>query len=240
MKIKNMYLVLSKKYSNSIKIIKKWIFWIALDEEAYFMAKTFHLKITKLDKETIKVWFPDTSKTKWLNIFKNNNLAYILINKVLDNYEIVDIQKWSYIKYNLEDYELTKDRILSLKKLDIEEKNEKNFLLKDKLEHIYLLTSELLLKLPKKERYYFRDKIEKVFMDLLFDVYSYMYNLWDRKILIGEIFKKSLILREYGRFLYKLWKIKNDTVFLDIWDKWTEVLKICKGIQNKYKGTIWD
>jgi hypothetical protein len=62
MKIKEIYEKLLKDYPNKIKIFKKWIFWIILEEEAFFMAKYFSFKITSLDKETIKIWFPESSK----------------------------------------------------------------------------------------------------------------------------------------------------------------------------------
>jgi hypothetical protein len=134
---------------------------------------------------------------------------------------------------DLEDYNITKDRILWLNKIWLEDKNIKNFLLKDKLEDIYIILLELLLKLPRKERYFFREKKERLFLDLFEEVYFYMYNLWNREIIIKNIFNKIMILREFTRFLYKLWKIKNDNVYLDLWDKWVEVLKICKGIISK-------
>ena len=98
--------------------------------------------------------------------------------------------------------------------------------------HIFLNT-DLLMKLPKKERYYFREKVEKIFMNLFEDIYKYMFNLWDRSILIENIFSASIILREYFRFLYKIWIIENDNIFIDLWDRWVEILKICKWIKNK-------
>jgi len=201
------------------------------------MAKHFNMKITKLDKENIKIWFPDSSKNKWLEILKNKNIWYILIERENDNFIEKQVNKWNHFssifKINIEDYLLTRDRILNLNKLNLEDKNEKNFLLKEKLEDIYMISSGLLMRLPKKERYYFREKFERLFMDLLEYVYKYMYNLEDRKVIIEKIFSVSIILREYFRFFYKIWVIKNDNVFIDLWDRWLEILKICKGIRNK-------
>ena len=175
MKIIEMYDILREKYSNKLKIFKKWIFWIFLEEEAFFMSKYFNFKITSLDKNTIKIWFPDSSKDKWLKILTDKNIWYILIEKWKeDDFKIISIAKGDYYSHvysiNLEDFLLTKQRILSMNKLDLEDKNEKNFLLQTKIEELYILLSELLIKLPKKERFYFRDKIEKIFLD-----YSYWY-----------------------------------------------------------------
>gem|GEM_PF-2532627 len=76
--------------------------------------------------------------------------------------------------------------------------------MKDRLEEVYILLSQQMIKMPKKERYYFRDKIEKLFMELLQFVYEFMYNLENRKLLIKQIFNKVMILREFTRFLYKI------------------------------------
>lgn len=66
MKIKEIYEKLLTEYPNKLKIFKKWIFWILLEEEAFFISKYFSFKITVLDKNTIKIWFPDRSKQKCL------------------------------------------------------------------------------------------------------------------------------------------------------------------------------
>jgi len=237
MKISEFMNNLWNKYDNHLKIVKKWIFWIALNEDAFFMSKYFNMKITVLDRKNIKIGFPDGSKEKWLNNLKENNISYVLFEKKNDIFE--ELEKYNnksfsdIYRIDLEDYKFTKERILWLKKIWIEDKNEQNFLLKDKLENIYSVLLDLLMKLPKKERYFLREKIEKIFLDLFEIIYEYMYNLWDRIILIEEIFKKIMILREFTRFLYKMWKIKNDNLYLNLWDDWIEVLKICKWIMNK-------
>ncbi len=237
MKIKEIYEKLLTDYPNKLKIFKKWIFWILLEEEAFFMWKFFNFKITQLDKETIKIWFPDWSKNKWLKILDEKNIWYILVEKKWDNYQINHISKWKcyndFFSINLEDFLLTKERILGLNKIWLEDKNEKNFLLQIKIEELYMILSELLIKLPKKQRYFFREKLEKIFLDNLELIYKYKYDLDDRKILIQKIFSYSLILREFCRMLYNNSIIKNDNVYLDLWDRWIEVLKICKSIKNK-------
>lgn len=237
MKIKDIYTELQDKYKWKLKIFKKWIFWILLEEEAFFMSKVFHFKITSLDKNTIKIWFPDQSKNKWLKVLDEKNISYVLIEKNLDDFQVIHIKNWNpypdIFKVDLEDFELTKQRVLWLKKLDLEDKNEKNFLLQNKIEDLYIILSKLLIKLPKKERFYFRDKLEKIFLDTLELVYRYKYNLWDRSSLIELIFSNSIILREYCRMLYNLSIINNDNIYLDIWEKWVEILKICKWIKNR-------
>ncbi len=238
MKISYQVKELNKKYDDTLKIIKKWIFWILLDEEAFFMSKYFHMKLTKLDKETIKVGFPDNNKQKWFHLFEEKKLAYSLFE--IKEWNLVEIQKvpwdnfWKICPIDIEDYNFTKQRILWLSKLGIEEKNEKNFLLKDKLEDIFILLISILMRLPKKERFYLRGKIETLFLEILEKVYEYMYNLSERKILIKFIFWQIMIVREFCRFLYKDQKITNINVYLDLWEKFTEVLKICKWIINTH------
>jgi len=237
MKISEFINSLLEKNDKALIIVKKWIFWICIDENAFFMSKFFNMKLTILDKQSIKIGFPDNVKEKWLNNLVENNISYITFEKVNNIFEekekYIDKNFLKIYRVDLEDYKFTKEKILWLKKIWIEAKNEKNFLLKDKLENIYLTLLDLLFRLPKKERYFLREKIEKIFLDLFELIYEYMYNLWDRKILIKEIFKKVMILREFTRFLYKMWKIKNDNIFLNLGDDWIEILKICKGIMNK-------
>ncbi|MDD5770415.1 MAG: hypothetical protein PHE25_05595 [Candidatus Gracilibacteria bacterium] len=186
MKIKEFYENMHCKYPNKLKIFKKGIFWILLEEEAFFMSKYFNFKITSLDKSTIKIGFPNSSKSKWLKTLNDKDIGYILIEKPKDeDFKILQITIGDYyssiFSINLEDFLLTKDRILGLKKFDLEDKNEKNFLLQIKIEELYLLMSQLFIKLPKKERFYFRDKIERIFLDTLEILYKYKYNLDDRK-----------------------------------------------------------
>ena len=237
MKISEFINELWEKYNPYLKIVKKWIFWICINENAFFMSKYFNMKLSVLDKQSIKIWFPDGSKQKWLNNLMQNNISFVLFEKKNDSFEEIEKYKaknhLDIYKIDLSDYKFTRERILWLNQIWIEDKNERNFLLKDKLENIYIILLDLLMKLPKKERYFLRGKIEKIFLDLLELIYEYMYDLWDRKILIKDIFKKVMILREFTRFLYKMWKIKNDNVYLELWDKWIEILKICRGIMNK-------
>lgn len=129
---------------------------------------------------------------------------------------------------NLEDYELTKARILGLAKLGLEEKPVQNFLLKEKLESIHTDLLRLFLRLPKQERMYMRETIERLLLSILGDVYAFMYKLSDRKILIKQIQSQSLIVREHMKHLYQMGMIRNDTVYLDFQDRFVEIFKMCK------------
>ncbi len=242
MKIKDVWSSFDSKYKTKIKLIKKWIFWIAIWEEAFFLSKYFNLKLTKLDKENIKVWFPDNSLKDWITRLQNLKIWIVLIskNKNEDEYKLVksyDGNPYSD-KYsvNVEDYTLTKDRILWLYKIWLEEKKWNEFLLKNKVEEVYTLLSTWLMKMPRKERYYFRDKIERLYMDLLEDIYKYMYNIWNRKEVMENVFNKVLVIREFSRLLYTMWIKNSESSFLDLWERWLEILKIAKTIINKEKN----
>lgn len=108
----------------------------------------------------------------------------------------------------------------------------RNFLLKDKLEDIFILLQGLLLRLPKKERYFIREKIERNFLDLLEKVYRYMYDKQAREILASELMYDVMVVREFTRFLYMTGKITNDNVYLDLSGRWVEVLKIVKALHK--------
>lgn len=234
MKIIEIYDYLWQKYQNKLRIIKKGIFWILLNEEAFFIAKTLNFKITALDKQNIKVWFPDNNKDKWLKVLENKWLWFVLYDKKND-FEF--IKKWNYYTkiflLHQEDYNLTRERVLQLKEFNLEEKNIKNFLLKDKYEKLYFDIIDWSLRLPKKDRYFIREHIEKKFLFALDWVYSYMYNLWERKELIQNIFSQTLLIREFLRFFYKRWYILKDMVFVDFSSQILEILKISKALINK-------
>lgn len=234
MKLSVLYEDLKSSYPKSLKIIQKWAFCIFINSEGFALSKRYNLKLTKLDRDSIKAWVPITALDKWLNIFIKDELSFVLIWK---EKEIVRYQKWKYIldvfHINIEDYNLTKERILWLNKLSLEEKSISNFLLEQKLQDLYILSLDLLLRLPKKQRYFFREKIERLFFDTFEIVFKYKYNLWERNIFITEIFNNTLLLKEFFRMFYNTWKIKWDIFYLDIWEKFVEILKICKSIKNK-------
>lgn len=237
MKIKQVYNDFDKKYIWKIKIIKKWIFWIILEQEAYFVNKTFHLKITKLDKDTIKVWFPNNSLDKWKNIFIQKWIAFILIEKIGENYEVIENNKWKNLKdiYSIDllDYESTKKRVLQLFEIWIELNEQKNFLLEQKTEDLYYICLNFLVKIPFKSRYFIRQKIEDIFLLVLEKIYKYKYNLFDRKLLIISIFDNIIILKEFFRLSLIISNKSNDWFYLEIQERFIELLKICKTIKLK-------
>ena len=234
MKISEFYEKLKSTYPKSLKIIQKWAFCIFVNSESFAVSKRYNLKLTKLDRNSIKAGIPMTALDKWLNIFIKDELSFVFIWK---DEQVLKYQKWKYIldifHINIEDYKLTKDRILWLNKFSLEEKSISNFLLEQKLQDLYILSLSLLLRLQKKERYFFREKIERLFPDTFELVFSYKYNLWDRNYLINNIFNNILLLKDFFKILYNIWKIKWDIFYLDIWDRFIEILKICKWIKNK-------
>lgn len=234
MKISEFYEKLKSTYPKSLKIIQKWAFCIFVNSESFAVSKRYNLKLTKLDRNSIKAGIPITALDKWLNIFIKDELSFVFIWK---DEQVLKYQNWKYIldvfHINIEDYKLTKDRILWLNKFSLEEKNISNFLLEQKLQDLYILSSSLLLRLQKKERYFFREKIERLFLDTFELVFTYKYNLWDRNYLISNIFNNILLLKDFFKILYNIWKIKWDIFYLDIWDRFIEILKICKWIKNK-------
>lgn len=203
------------------------------------MAKNFSMKLSPLDKFHIKIWFPDSSLQLWTKKLVDKNLSYILIDKppwkeYIIKEHIPGIHFSEIFRIDIEDFTLTKERILGLAALGLQEKQTENFLLKEKLEDIHILLSQWLMKLPRKERQYFREKIEQLFMECLEHTYMYMYNLWERKKHIEYMYEKILVMREFTRFLYRSSLMMKDTFYLDIWERRIEVLKIIKTLRNKY------
>jgi hypothetical protein len=55
MKISKAWEIFHEKHPFQLKIFKKGIFWIFLDQEAFFVAKYLSMKLTPHDKQHIKV-----------------------------------------------------------------------------------------------------------------------------------------------------------------------------------------
>jgi hypothetical protein len=221
------------KHSKQLKFIKKGSFFILLNEEAFYFAKIYSFKITKFNKNNIKIWFPCFAKDKWTEKLKKIDIGFTFFDnegKIL--YENI----WkNYIEVDLSDYLLTYDRILTLDKFEIEEKEQKNFLLKQKMENIYKKVIIAIMQFPKKERFYLREKLERWLLDILEDVYIFAYEQEKRKIKSKEIFSKLLILRDFFRLAYNISNYMKDIVYLDLSNDLIEVLKITKTLIKKHE-----
>lgn len=232
MKISQFFESLSDSERNSLSIIEKGGFYILLREDAFFFAKIYSFKLTKLDRDSIKVGFPKTSKHKWLTRLRENNISYKVYSKLWENFSAQESFVWSFqISYDIEDFLLTSKRILGKEKSIKTQKNQ-NFLLKDKLEELFSILQEILLRLPKKERYFLREKIERNFLNLLEKIYQYMYQKELRDELSQKFMGEILVLREFTRFLYMSGKLRNENVYFDLWERWIDICKIVKWLQK--------
>lgn len=78
-KLYNTYLELKKKDEEIIYLFKSGIFFIALDDDAYTLSKSFHFKITNLTDTIVKCGFPCSSFDKYSNLFLLHNLKVKII-----------------------------------------------------------------------------------------------------------------------------------------------------------------
>ena len=122
-----------------------------------------------------------------------------------------------------------------LDKAEVEEKGQKNFLLKQKLEVVYTKMIVSIMKFPKKERFYIRGKLEKSMLDVLQNVYIFAYEPHLRAQKIGEIMAGLLVFREFLRLAYGIGNYMKDTTYLDITEDLVESMKIVKTLKNKYE-----
>ena len=232
MKISQFFLSLQNSDTRYLSILERGGFYILLREDAFFFAKRYSFKLTKLDSSSIKVWFPKTVKQKWLKKLRGDAISYKVYRKHGESFSLEESYLWSVeIRYDIEDYLLTCSRILEGQR-DMKQEKTHNFLLKDKCEELFQLLQEILLRLPKKERYFIREKIERNFLELLETVYRYMYEKHKRPILAWELMSQTLVLREYTRFLSQSGRLKSDAVYLYLWERFTEILKIIKDLQR--------
>lgn len=216
-------------YKESLLFIQKWNFYILLNEEAFFFSKIFYFKMTKLDNKSIKVGFPIYAVDKWIKNIEEKGIWYTFFDS---NKEVVFKQKWSYIEIDEWDYQSAYKRILQKTTLIKTPGVKKDFLLKKKVEWIYKDFLFHIVKACKKERFFIREKVEKVFLNILEKIYDFMYNLDERDITIRYIFNKLLILKEFFVFIHFEVELLKETVYIDLSERLVEVLKITKRIKS--------
>lgn len=81
MKISEFFEGLSVSDREYLSVIEKGGFYILLQEDAFFLAKKYSFKLTKLDSTSIKIGFPKASKEKWLAKLRNEKLSYKVYEK---------------------------------------------------------------------------------------------------------------------------------------------------------------
>jgi len=131
---------------------------------------------------------------------------------------------------DIESYMLARERVLRLTDMGVKEKEVKRFLLKERFEELFGIVNAFLMKVPKKERYFLREKIETKMLE---NIYQYMYDPSSRSVLSEKLFSDLLILREFLRFTKRMGYLQKDTIYLDVTDRCLELLKIVKAIREK-------
>ena len=79
-KLYDKFLKLKSENSGKTYLFKSGIFYIALNEDAELLSNKFGFKITNLNETVIKCGFPNTRLDFYLNLFKNNNIDFKLID----------------------------------------------------------------------------------------------------------------------------------------------------------------
>jgi hypothetical protein len=133
----------------------------------------------------------------------------------------------------MEAYVLVRERILRLGTVGIEDHETKRFLLKERVEELFILTNSFLMKIPKKERYFLREKVERSMIGILDSVYRYMYAIFERYALTDSIFSEMLVLREFIRLVRHMGYLEKDSVYLDVSERCVEILKITKTLKTR-------
>ena len=91
------YKKLKETNKDTIYLYKSGFFYIALSDDAIFLASKFNLKLTNLNSTIFKCGFPVSSIDKYIRKFNLNNI----------NFEIVDIEKNTL--YLSKDFALNKE-----------------------------------------------------------------------------------------------------------------------------------
>ena len=79
-KLYDKFLKLKSENSEIIYLFKSGIFYIALNEDAKLLSDKFGFKITNLNETVTKCGFPNTRLEFYLNLLKNNNIQFKVID----------------------------------------------------------------------------------------------------------------------------------------------------------------
>ena len=84
-----------KEKENVVYLFKVGIFYLFLAEDAVKMSKELCLKCTHLNDEVLKCGFPVASLNKYVNILKEKNIEFKIIDKdeVIVNSEYLNNEK---------------------------------------------------------------------------------------------------------------------------------------------------
>ena len=77
------FMKLKSEDKSKIYLFKSGIFYISLNEDADILSKKFGFKITNLNEEVTKCGFPEKRLDFYLNLFKNNNIEFKIIDSKL-------------------------------------------------------------------------------------------------------------------------------------------------------------
>lgn len=141
-KLYKQYLDLKNSNNTKIYLFKNGIFYIALEDDAIYLAELFNLKLTNFGNTTLKCGFPEGRLDYYIELFKEKNIEYIIIENITaksnNKTESITLNKQS----NLNIEESSTQYIYKLANLDIN-----NFTLKtafDKLYDIHLKAKEII------------------------------------------------------------------------------------------------
>lgn len=79
-KLYSLYENLKKDNKSTIYLFKSGIFYIALSDDAIYLANKFNFKLTNLNNNIVKCGFPISSIEKYIKIFTNNNINFKLVD----------------------------------------------------------------------------------------------------------------------------------------------------------------
>ena len=124
-KLYKKYLELKKINLSTIYIFKSGIFYLFIDEDAKKISPLLNLKLNNLNENILKCGFPVNSLQKYINILKNANINFKIIEdlSIESNFNLqkntIDINT----KFNIIDFKnfLEKIAIINIDNLSIRE-----------------------------------------------------------------------------------------------------------------------
>ena len=101
-KLYQKYLKLKRNNTSTIYIFKSGIFYIFLDDDAKKISPILNLKLSNLNENILKCVFPVNSFQKYIDILKNSNIDFEIIEKI-SNKADCNSQNNTIVKENYSD-----------------------------------------------------------------------------------------------------------------------------------------
>ena len=173
-----------------------------MEEEAFAVSERYGVELTKLAAGTLKAGFPVSRKAAWESRFRNDGVRAAFFEP--DGALLSRVEGSAEPPFDAEAFARTKEAFFLVGSFSLNEAPTpaRDFQLKTVLERAYRDFQGAAVRMPKKERFYFREKSERLMLDILEDAYRYAYDPRSRTETAAKLSVSVLVFREFLRLAF--------------------------------------